>query len=179
MTQSLPIFIHKTHRPKKFSKPKELITSVIAKTEIVSELVCCPTTVQLVNWTTIWGHSGKELPRDTACCLSKLTPQGLTAKYWHKSISSKYAPVIDFAAGLTTYHLQVSFFFLKILNHQSPRVLSHLASSFLAAAVAESIEMHFSCYCPLDDPTQHLYAQKSLVFLHWHISRRKIRSLGH
>ena len=104
---------------KKFSKPyTELITSVIAKTEIVwaTRLSSC-SRLQLVNWTTIWGHSGKELPRDTACCFSKLTPQGLTAKYWHKSISSKYAPVIDFAAGLTTY-FQV--YFLKNLNHQFP-----------------------------------------------------------
>ena len=56
----------------------------------------------------------------------------MTAKYWHKA-SSKYAPVIDFAAGLTTY-FQV--YFLKNLNHQFPGVLSRLASASAGSSSA-------------------------------------------
>ena len=64
----------------------ELITSVITKTEIVwaTRLSSC-SRLQLVNWTTIWGHCCKALPRDTASLNWPL-------KAWQQNIGTKHLP---------------------------------------------------------------------------------------
>ena len=134
---------------KKFSKPyTELITSVIAKTEIVwAPLLVCPT---VQSNSLIGQQSGDTLAKSSQGTLPAAS-LNWPLKAWQQNIGTKASPpnmLLSSILLLAWQHTTSKYLFLKILNHQFPRVLSHLVSSFLAAAVAESIEMHFSCYCP-------------------------------